>query len=122
MDAMITANRNGNIACTQGGESLAGLKKAFQSGLVTSKEVGVLDSTAHVLKFAMFQDMYFTNSFDPEFHVKPKENLKNTPTPLRTENIKKYPEPGKPLQGEDLKEFIREMTKEIAKILKLEMK
>src|SRR4030042_299242 len=27
MDSMIIANRNGNIACTQGGESMAGLKK-----------------------------------------------------------------------------------------------
>jgi len=117
---MITANRNGNIACTQGGESLAGLKKAYRSGYVSSQEVGVLDSTAHVLKFAVFQDMYFRNSFDPEFHVIPREDLKNTPTPLRTESIKKYPEPGKPLQGEDLKEFIREMTKEIIKILKLD--
>jgi threonine synthase len=120
MDAMITANRNGNIACTQGGESLAGLQKAVQSGYVSSGEVGILDSTAHVLKFAMFQDMYFKNSFDPEFHVSPKKDLANTPIPLRAENIKKYPEPGKQLQDEDMKKYIREMTREIAKILKLD--
>jgi threonine synthase len=120
MDAMITANRNGNIACTQGGESLAGLQKAIASGFVSSKEVGVLDSTAHILKFAMFQDMYFKNSFDPEFHVEPKGDLANTPTLLRTENIKKYPEPGIPLQDEDMKKYISEMATEIAKILKLD--
>jgi threonine synthase len=120
MDAMITANRNGNIACTQGGESLAGLQKAIELGYVSNKEVGILDSTAHVLKFAMFQDMYFKNSFDPEFHVSPKKDLANTPIPLRAENIKKYPEPGKQLQDEDMKKYIREMTREIAKILKLD--
>jgi len=120
MDAMITANRNGHIACTQGGESMAGLQKAVSSGYVSSEEVGILDSTAHVLKFAMFQDMYFKNSFDPEFRVSPKEDLANAPLPLRSENIKKYPEPGKPLQDEDMKKYIREMTKEIAKILKLD--
>jgi len=120
MDAMIIANRNGNIACTQGGESLAGLQKAVQSGYVSSGEVGILDSTAHVLKFAMFQDMYFKNSFDPEFDVSPKQDLTNAPTPVRPKNIKTYPEPGKPLQDEDLKKFIREMTEEIAKILNLD--
>jgi len=122
MDAMLTANRNGNIACTQGGESLAGLQKAVQSGNVSSKEVGILDSTAHVLKFAMFQDMYFKNSFDPEFHVMPREDLTNAPSLVRPKNIKTYPEPGKPLQDEDMKKFVRKMTEEIAKILNLEMK
>ncbi|MBW1909925.1 MAG: threonine synthase, partial [Deltaproteobacteria bacterium] len=122
MDAMIIANRNGNIACTQGGESLAGLQKAVQSGYVSSGEVGILDSTAHVLKFAMFQDMYFKNSFDPEFRVTPRSDLTNTPTLVRPKNIKRYPEPGKPLQDKDMERFIHEMTGEIAKILNLEMK
>jgi threonine synthase len=120
MDAMIIANRNGNIACTQGGESLAGLQKAVQSGYVSSGEVGILDSTAHVLKFAMFQDMYFKNSFDPEFHIAPREDLTNAPTLVRPKNIKRYPEPGKPLQDEDMERFIHEMTGEIAKILNLD--
>jgi threonine synthase len=122
MDAMIVANRNGNIACTQGGESLAGLEKAVKAGYVQAGEVGVLDSTAHILKFAVFQEMYFNDSFAPEFDVRPKEELKNAPIMVKPEKIRKYPEPGKPLQGEDMKVFIREMTTEIAKILGLEKK
>jgi len=66
--------------------------------------------------------MYFNNSFDPEFNVMPKEELKNAPIMVKPEKIRKYPEPGKPLQGDDLKDFIREMTFRIAKILGLEMK
>ena len=122
MDSMIVANRNGNIACTQGGESLAGFQKAIDSGYVRPKEIGVLDSTAHILKFSVFQDMYFNNGFDPAFHVKPIPELKNAPLLLKPENLKKYPEPGKPLHEEEMKLFIREMTAEIASILDLEMK
>ncbi len=122
MDSMIVANRNGNIACTQGGESLAGFQKAIDSGYVRPKEIGVLDSTAHILKFSVFQDMYFNNGFDPAFHVKPIPELKNAPILLKPENLKKYPEPGKPLHEEEMKLFIREMTAEIASILDLEMK
>jgi len=122
MDAMIIANRNGNIACTQGGESMAGLDKAVKAGYVRPGEIAILDSTAHVLKFAVFQDMYFKNSFGPEFHVAPREDLANTPIPLRPKNFEKYPSPGKPLQDDDMKKFIRKMTDEIANILNLEMK
>ena len=122
MDAMIIANRNGNIVCTQGGESLAGLKKAVKAGHVGAKEVGVLDSTAHALKFAVFQDMYFTDSFGPEFNVKPRPELKNAPVQVHSENISKYPAQGKPLSGEDMQAFIREMAAEIARILNLKKK
>jgi threonine synthase len=122
MDAMIVANRNGHIACTQGGESLAGLKKAVQEGIADNGDVGVLDSTAHTLKFAVFQDMYFSDDFDAEFNVRPRKELKNIPVQVMPENLKKVPEPGKPLQGEEMKEFIRHMTAEIAAILGLEMK
>ena len=122
MDAMIIANRNGNIACTQGGESLAGLQKALDAGYIRPDEVAVLDSTAHMLKFAVFQDMYFNDSFDPEFNINPKSELKNAPIQLRPENLTKYPATGKPLSGEDLQNFLREMAAEIAKILGLKKK
>jgi threonine synthase len=122
MDAMIIANRNGNIACTQGGESLAGLQKAVETGLVRSGEVGVLDSTAHMLKFALFQEMYFTDNFGPEFNVKPKPELKNAPIQVRSDNLSKYPEQGKPLSEADMQVFIQEMAKEIAGILDLKKK
>ncbi len=122
MDSMIIANRNGNIACTQGGESLAGLHKAVETGLVRDGEVGVLDSTAHMLKFAVFQEMYFNNSFSPEFNVRPRPELKNAPIQVRPANISKYPEQGKPLIGGDMDVFIRGMAAEIAMILDLKKK
>jgi len=122
MDAMIIANRNGNIACTQGGESLAGLQKAVASGLVRNGEVGVLDSTAHILKFSVFQEMYFTNSFGPEFNVSPRPELKNAPIQVRSEKLSKYPSQGKPLTGETMQTYIIEMAKEIAGILGLKKK
>jgi len=120
MDSMIIANRNGNIACTQGGESMAGLKKAVLEGHVQPGEVGILDSTAHMLKFLTFQNMYFEDRFDPEFGVSPREELKNAPTLVKPDNLCRYPEPGKPLQGEDMELFINETVSEIAKILGLE--
>ena len=122
MDAMIIANRNGNIACTQGGESLAGLRKAVKAGLVHKEEVGVLDSTAHILKFSVFQEMYFTNSFGPEFNVNPRPELKNAPIQVRSENLSKYPAQGKPLSETDMQVFVREMAAEIAGILALKRK
>jgi threonine synthase len=122
MDAMITANRNGNIACTQGGESMAGLKKALHEGYVGTGEVGILDSTAHMLKFLPFQEMYFQDSFEPEFNIQPRPELKNAPIWVKPKNLRKYPEPGRPLLGKDMQEYTREMTKEIAGILNLKKK
>lgn len=79
MDSMIQANRNGHIACTQGGESFAGAKRAKELGLVSEDELCVLDSTAHHLKFVDFQTMYFENDFPAEFGVAPDRTLANTP-------------------------------------------
>lgn len=82
MDATVRANRHGHIICTQGGECLAGLikaraaaKPALQGATVTA----VLDSTAHALKFADFQNRYFTNTFPPEYEIKPDPSLANAP-------------------------------------------
>ncbi len=56
------------------GESLAGLKKALADGLLRPGERAILDSTAHALKFAEFQNHYFQNTFGPEFEIKPHPN------------------------------------------------
>jgi len=120
MDSMMIANRNGNIACTQGGESFAGLKKAVSLGIVKKDDIAVLDSTAHMLKFLSFQDMYFNDTFDPVFNVTPRKELKNAPLLVRPEGVKKYPEPGRPLEGDDMANYVREMSSEIASILGLE--
>ncbi len=82
MDSMIQANRHGHIACTQGGESLAGLKAAICHGLIRQGERALLDSTAHALKFLDFQNMYFTDTFPPEYEVKPDPHLANAPRPV----------------------------------------
>jgi threonine synthase len=59
MDWEIIANRNGHIACTHGGESLAGLVEALRRGVIDQNDTAVIKSTAHALKFAGFQEMYF---------------------------------------------------------------
>jgi threonine synthase len=79
MDAMIRANRHGHIACTQGGECFAGLLHARGLGLMDAHEHAVLDATAHSLKFAGFQDMYFNNSFPAEYGITPDSGLANRP-------------------------------------------
>jgi threonine synthase len=119
MDAMILANRNGNIACTQGGESMAGLKKALQTGVVSHNEIAILDSTAHMLKFLGFQEMYFNDSFPAEFEVKPRAELKNAPVLIKPEKIDKFPAPGQPLEGKDLESYVKGMSDEIAQLLSL---
>ncbi|MFP4036782.1 MAG: threonine synthase [Desulfobacteraceae bacterium] len=122
MDSMIIANRNGNIACTQGGESMAGFARAVEQGLVGAEEIGVLDSTAHMLKFLGFQEMYFEDSFDPEFEIRPRPELKNAPTLVRPASVERVPEPGRPLEGGDLERFVMETAAEIARILGLKEK
>lgn len=82
MDAMMQANRHGHIACTQGGECLAGMKKAFQTGLLSPKEYVILDSTAHMLKFANFQEKYLEDSFSADYGVKARTYLQNRPVEL----------------------------------------
>lgn len=42
-------------------------------------ELAVLDATAHALKFAGFQDMYFQDGFGPEFEITPDRELANVP-------------------------------------------
>jgi threonine synthase len=122
MDSMMIANRNGNVACTQGGESMAGFSKAIAKGFVRHGETGILDSTAHMLKFITFQDMYFQDTFPPEFGVTPRAELKNAPSLIKPEKLQKFPQPGKPLQGDDMKRFVDETAAEIARILELKKK
>jgi threonine synthase len=119
MDWELTANHNGHIACTHGGESLAGLVKARKQGIVEKEEEAVVDSTAHALKFAGFQEMYFDNAFPPEFAVTPDAALINRPVLMRPADLEKVPEPGKPIAGKDFETFVRRVSEEIAKALQL---
>jgi len=82
MEGMLQANRHGHVVCTQGGESIAGLKKAVQKGLVTQGQTVVVDSTSHQLKFSNFQDMYFRDAFPEEYEIRPRTDLQNKPVRL----------------------------------------
>jgi threonine synthase len=119
MDGQLAANRNGHIACTHGGETLAGLKAARRNGWVHAGDIAVLDSTAHALKFSGFQDMYFENRFPPEFGITPNPALTNRPVYIRPKDLDRVPAPGHPLAGEDLRHFVRRTAEEIAGRLQL---
>ncbi len=110
MDAMIQANRHGHIVCTQGGEALAGLLNAKALGLISEAERAVLDSTAHQLKFSGFQNMYFDNTFPPEYGVTPDSSLANRPELLL---------PVSEREGRPVDEFARIGAKAVAERLHL---
>ena len=122
MDWHLSANRNGHIACTHGGECLAGLKKAVDQGLVNRSAVAVIDSTAHALKFADFQNMYFEDRFPPDFEVTPNPLLINAPEYVHPEKLDQVPAPGRPLSGPALDRFVQEVTRAIAESLNLKPK
>ena len=119
MDGYLTANRHGHISCTHGGESLAGLIRAREAGYVSSDEIGIVDSTAHALKFAGFQEMYFENTFPPEYEVTPRPELVNAPTLMRPADLERVPAPGQPLEGADFEKFVTRTAEEIARALDL---
>jgi threonine synthase len=119
MDWELLANRNGHIACTHGGESLAGLVKARAQGIVEHDEIAVIDSTAHALKFAGFQEMYFENSFPAEFNISSDPAFINAPVFVLPQDLDKVPAPGKPLTEDDFKQFVTRVSEEIAKKLNL---
>jgi threonine synthase len=119
MDWELLANHNGHIACTHGGESLAGLVSARKQGIVKDNEVAILDSTAHALKFAGFQEMYFENTFPDEFEIAPKSELVNAPVLVRPKDLESVPAPGKPLEGEAFERFVVRTSEEIANALNL---
>jgi len=118
MDYQIQANKYGHITCTHGGECLAGLVQALEQKIIDHNYCTVLDSTAHALKFAGFQDQYFQNTFSDEFEIVPKKELQNYPELVKPENIE-TPAPGKPLQPEQFQIFVEKTASEIASCLKL---
>jgi threonine synthase len=119
MDCEIAANRNGHISCTHGGESLAGLLAAKKQGIIDGQDIAVLDSTAHALKFAGFQEMYFTRKFPVDYNISPDPNLINAPIYVHPRDLDKVPTTGEPLTGEDFKRFVKRMAEEIATMLDL---
>ncbi len=119
MDWELLANQNGHIACTHGGESLAGLIEAMSLGIMDKEDIAVIDSTAHALKFSGFTDMYFQSTFPPEYNVTPKPDLMNAPHLIHPKDLDAVPEPGKPLTGDAFDRFVHRVMEEIADNLNL---
>ncbi len=119
MDWQLTANRNGHIACTQGGESLAGLVEVKSRGIIGRDDVVVLDATAHAMKFSSFQQMYFENRFPPAFEIVPKASLQNAPRLVRAKGLDVFPSAERPLEGKEFERFVQQTAQAIAEKLKL---
>ena len=60
-----------------------GLKAALTKGLIPENADVVVDSTSHQLKFMNFQQMYFEDSYPPEFEIHPRKKLQNSPFQLK---------------------------------------
>ena len=90
--------------------------------LVAPGETAILDSTAHALKFAEFQNRYFQDDFGPEFEIIPKDELKNYPQYIRPGELKRVPEPGTTLTPEEFSDFVKTTAGEIAKAMGLSPK
>jgi len=122
MDWQLKANRNGHIACTHGGECLAGLIMALEQGIVASNETAIIDSTAHALKFAGFQDLYFTGRMPSEFEVVSDPKLMNAPIYMHPQGLEEVPAPGAPLTGAAFDRFVQMVARAIADHLNLNIK
>lgn len=119
MDAMLMANRNGHIACTQGGECLAGIRKTVRDNSIPDDKMAILDATAHALKFAMFQDKYFADEFEQEYGITPKKELQNMPVLVTPGDQIPGPIAGKSLNASEFQVFVEHTGRAIADLLGL---
>jgi threonine synthase len=78
-----------------------------------------VDSTAHALKFAGFQDLYFENNMPADFEVVPDPALVNAPIYLHPRELDQVPAPGRPLTGQAFDRFVQAVTQAIADDLNL---
>ena len=120
MDNMLKANRRGFTICTQGGESLAGLKEAVKQGFISQGETAVLDSTAHALKFAEFQNAYFENNLS-DFEVTAKAELINRPLAIEPQGLD-LPAAGKVQSALDREKYVAAAASAVAQQLGLKSK
>ncbi|MCK5835899.1 MAG: threonine synthase [Desulfobacula sp.] len=119
MDWQLTANRNGHITCTQGGECLAGLVKAIDQGIVFQNETAILDATAHAIKFSEFQDLYFKNRIPNTYHIQSNPEYINQPQLISSDNPDIVPSQENRLSKKDFTSFVQEISEKIAKKLHL---
>ena len=87
--------------------------------MVDKNETAIIDSTAHALKFSGFQELYFENKFPAVFEITSKPELINTPIYLHPKDLDRVPAPGKPLNRDDMIQFVTRISEEIAKALAL---
>ncbi|MDR1045698.1 MAG: threonine synthase [Candidatus Adiutrix sp.] len=118
MDHMILANRGGLTVCTQGGEGLAGLREALRRGLVGPGDRAVVDSTAHMLKFAEFQNAYFDDRLADGYEVQANPALINRPRDISPRGVP-LPEPGRTQSPEDRAAYVSAAARDIAEALGL---
>jgi threonine synthase len=121
MDSMILANRSGLTVCTQGGESLAGLRAALKAGIISTGETAVLDSTAHALKFMEFQNAYFRGGLAGDYGVESRPENMNSPRGVDLPGIA-LPAQGKVLTPEERRIFTERAAGAIASALGLQPK
>jgi threonine synthase len=81
--------------------------------------MAVLDATAHALKFALFQEKYFADAFEPEFEVLPKRELQNWPSLISPPEGVPTPRQGRPLEPGEMDRFIEYAGQVIAQQLGL---
>lgn len=121
MDWQLLANKNGHIACTQGGECLAGLVKALEKNIVSEKETAVLDATAHAIKFSEFQDLYFKSKIPKDYHIDSDPDKINLPSLILPDNPNMAPSQKKRLGEKDFQKFVKDISDKIAERLNLKV-
>ncbi|MCD4719934.1 MAG: pyridoxal-phosphate dependent enzyme, partial [Desulfobacula sp.] len=119
MDWQLIANKNGHIACTQGGESLAGLVQAVKQNIITNKETAILNATAHAIKFSEFQDLYFKSEIPEDYKIDPDPDNINRPSLILPDDPNIIPSQKKRLKEKDFQKFVKDISDKIAERLNL---
>jgi len=121
MDWQLTANSNGHITCTQGGECLAGLTKACKEKIVSKSEIAILDATAHAIKFSEFQDLYFNSTIPSDYKIVSDTQKINLPALILPEDPDMVPSQRKRLNQKEFKIFVKDVSDKIAERLNLKL-
>ncbi|WP_321494414.1 threonine synthase [uncultured Desulfobacter sp.] len=114
MDWQLTANQNGHITCTQGGECLAGMVQAKALNLVDDSETVILDATAHAIKFYAFQDLYFKGELADGYGISSDSRFINLPDFVSPDDPELIPSQEKPLGPSQFQKFVKDVSERIA--------
>ena len=114
MDWQLTANQNGHITCTQGGECLAGMVRAKALNLVDDSETVILDATAHAIKFSGFQDLYFKGELADTYGISSDSRFINLPDFVSPDDPDLVPSQENPLESSQFQKFVEDVSKKIA--------